>query len=129
MIHHEWSTTIPLAMGNNIINVTSYGGGLVGRDSITVTRIPDITPPTVWIDFYTCTLVRGSPHVVRGAASDNIGVVAMSWANLSSGSSGTMPVQSPWTINVALVPGDNIIMVFATDAAGFTGSDTLTVRY
>jgi hypothetical protein len=42
------ATNIPLAMGANSITVTaSDGAGNVGRDTITVTRIPDFTPPTV----------------------------------------------------------------------------------
>ncbi|HEY7758693.1 MAG TPA: Ig-like domain-containing protein [Burkholderiales bacterium] len=39
---------IPLAMGANSITVTADdGAGNIGRDTITVTRIPDTTPPTV----------------------------------------------------------------------------------
>ena len=129
MYTHEWSATIPLVMGDNRITMTSSGGGLIGTDSITVIRVSDRTRPSVWIDYKTCTLVRGSPHLVKGTASDNIGIVSLAWANLSSGASGTMPAQSPWSFYVSLVPGDNTIKVIATDAAGFTGEDTLTVHY
>ena len=46
--HQDWSASIPLAPGSNIISVTATDpDGNLGRAILTVTRTPDSTPPTV----------------------------------------------------------------------------------
>lgn len=45
---HRWQSNIDLALGDNLLTVTaSDPSGNLGRATITVTRTPDITPPTV----------------------------------------------------------------------------------
>ncbi len=44
---HSWGATVPLQMGKNFIRITASSGGNIGRESITVTRIPETTPPAV----------------------------------------------------------------------------------
>ncbi len=38
---------IPLEMGSNLIRVTTWNSGLSGNAEITITRVVDVTPPTV----------------------------------------------------------------------------------
>lgn len=43
-----WNASIPLAVGSNVITVTATDpSDNLGRASLTVTRTPDITPPTI----------------------------------------------------------------------------------
>jgi Bacterial Ig-like domain len=45
---HTWQATIALVAGNNRIKITATDlHGNIGRATVTVTRIPDVTPPTV----------------------------------------------------------------------------------
>ena len=64
-----------------------------------------------------------------GSAADNVGVTSVTWIN-DRGGSGTVSGTDSWTIpNISLREGNNVITVTAHDAAGNTGSDTLTVTY
>jgi N-acetylneuraminic acid mutarotase len=45
---HTWQATIDLVVGNNVITITATDpSGNLGRVTTTVTRTPDVTPPTV----------------------------------------------------------------------------------
>jgi hypothetical protein len=45
---HTWSADVPLTMGQNLITVTATDpSGNVGKASVTVTRVPDVTLPLV----------------------------------------------------------------------------------
>src|SRR6185369_1493638 len=55
---------------------------------------------------------------------------AVTWDNLTTGGKGTAGLTpGAWTASVPMTPGANIIQVTATDAAGRTSSDTITVTY
>jgi hypothetical protein len=43
----HWSVDIPLVVGVNVITMKAEYGSDVGYDTITITRLPDTTPPTV----------------------------------------------------------------------------------
>ena len=47
LCNHTWRATVPLAVGTNVIRVFATDGKRSGSDSITVTRPPDTTPPTI----------------------------------------------------------------------------------
>ncbi|MGI8988008.1 MAG: hypothetical protein ACR2I2_00305 [Bryobacteraceae bacterium] len=65
---------------------------------------------------------------VRGTASDNSGVVNVTWQNTLSGAQGIAEGTSEWTASVIpLYPGTNTIVVRAFDAAGNSGWRSLTV--
>ena len=68
--------------------------------------------------------------IVTGAASDNVGVVSVTWAN-SRGGSGAALGTTSWSAGpIELQMGDNVITITATDAAGNVRTATLTVtRY
>jgi hypothetical protein len=147
----NWTiSAIPLNAGANIITVTA-------RDSqqnqvmqtVTVTRqqasapspptppsqpqppsgTPDTTPPSLTIlspagsTFST----SASSIVVRGAASDNVGVSKVTWSS-STGGSGTATGTANWsTPAITLYVGTTTIVIQASDAAGNTSWRSVVV--
>ena len=66
---------------------------------------------------------------ISGTASDNFAVSLVTWSN-SRGGSGTCTGTSSWSKSaIELYEGTNVIQILAQDAAGNTGTDTLTVTY
>src|SRR6185436_10469777 len=64
-----------------------------------------------------------------GTASDAVGVTQVTWTN-NRGGSGTATGTTAWSVaSVTLQSGVNLLTVTARDAAGNTGSDTLSVTY
>src|SRR5207244_10975394 len=90
----------------------------------------DTTPPTVTITSPTPnpTYATSSASLtLGGTASDNVGVTQVAWAN-TRGGGGTASGTTGWTASgVLLQPGTNVLTVTARDAAGNTGTDTVTV--
>jgi hypothetical protein len=65
-----------------------------------------------------------------GTASDNVGVVSVTWASSRGGSGAAFGTSSWVTGPIDLSMGDNVITITATDAAGNVRTATLTVtRY
>ncbi len=93
---------------------------------------PDITSPTITITTPTSgsTYSTGNSQLnIGGTAADNKAVTLVSWTN-SRGGSGNCSGTSSWSKSgIVLSSGQNVITVTATDAAGNTGTDTLTVTY
>ena len=98
----------------------------------TFTASSDVVPPTVTITSPTSasTYSTGTASLsIGGTADDDVGVVRVAWTN-DRGGSGTCSGTDAWSAGgIALSEGDNVITVTAEDAAGNTGSDTLTVTY
>lgn len=66
---------------------------------------------------------------LSGTASDNVGVSRVTWTN-DRGGSGTATGTTNWSASgVVLLPGINVLTVTASDAAGNTSSDVVTVTY
>jgi len=64
---------------------------------------------------------------LSGTASDNVGVVSVSWINQGNGTSGSASGTTSWSIpSIVLALGVNQIIVTARDAAGNAGGATLT---
>ena len=131
----SWSKSgIVLSSGQNVITVTAKdAAGNTGTDTLTVTYTPpDTTSPTVTITTPTSgsTYSTGNSQLnIGGTASDNVAVTSVSWTN-SRGGSGTCSGTSSWSKSgIVLSSGQNVITVTARDAAGNTGTDTLTVTY
>ena len=107
--------------------------GNTGTDSITVTYTPpDTQDPTVIITVPTSDPGYDSIDseiTLGGSSSDNVGVTQVRWVN-NQGGSGTATGTLMWSADsIPLVCGEhNIITVTAEDAAGNTGTDTLTVN-
>jgi hypothetical protein len=131
----SWSASgIVLQEGVNVITVTAVDAAEnQGEAVLTVTYTPsDATLPQVTIT----SPPSGSTHStnassldIAGSASDEVGVVSVSWSN-DRGGSGVCQGTESWSAgNIALSVGTNQITVTARDAAGNEGSDTLTVIY
>ena len=66
---------------------------------------------------------------IGGTASDANGITQVIWSN-DRGGSGTASGTTSWSVTgISLQPGANVINVTAYDAAGNTGTDTLTTNY
>jgi mono/diheme cytochrome c family protein len=93
---------------------------------------PDATAPSVTVTAPTSAATfatSATPLSVGGSAADNVGVTQVTWSN-DRGGSGTATGTTSWTVNgIALTTGANVITVTARDAAGNSGTDTLTVTY
>jgi parallel beta-helix repeat protein len=123
---------ISLNAGSNLVYVNaSDAAGNVGSDTITVTR--DSTAPTCTITSPTSDSTYSTSVAtldLSGTASDNIDVSTVNWSNAATGASATASGTTSWTITgIALDVGSNLVTVTAHDAAGNTGSDTITVIY
>jgi hypothetical protein len=120
--------------GVNVKIANSYGARIVWVEVAWSYTEPDTTPPACVITLPTSdpTFTTSLPLIgLGGSASDNVGVTSVTWYNAATGGSGTASGTTSWSIttNIPLVPGSNVITVTAHDAAGNTGSDTITVTY
>jgi hypothetical protein len=127
-------SNIPLQPGANIITVTAYdAAGNAGTDTLTVTYAPgDTINPTIAITAPTAATTyatNSTPITLAGTASDNVAVIQVTWSNDRGGSGAAVGTTNWTTPGVVLQPGANVITVTAYDAAGNTGTDTLTVTY
>lgn len=132
---NSWSAAgIPLQSGSNVITVTAVDAASnAATDVLTVTyNAPDTSAPSVAITSPTTGATHtttGATIAIGGTASDNVGVVRVTWSN-SRGGSGTASGTSSWSVTgIALQSGNNVITVTAVDAANNAASDTLTVVY
>jgi hypothetical protein len=75
------------------------------------------------------TYATSTPTIILlGIASDNVEVTSVTWSNAATGSSGPCSGTTSWSkINIALNAGSNVITVTARDAAGNTGTGSITV--
>jgi len=120
--------------GVNVKITDSYGARISWVEVVWSYTEPDTTPPTCTITLPTSnpTFSTSLPMIgLGGSASDNVGVTSVTWYNAATGGSGTASGTTDWgvTSNIPLVSGSNVITVTAHDAAGNTGSDTITVTY
>jgi len=102
-----------------------------GDGGVVVLQEQDIQPPEVFIttpwSLPICTNVTSSVNL-GGGSDDNVGVTAMTWVNNRGGSGQVSPPFDNWYVTgIPLCPGTNVLTVAAFDAAGNSGSDTLTV--
>ena len=131
----SWSVSgIVLLSGQNVLTVTaSDAAGNTSTDTLTVTYTPpDSTLPTVTITTPTSaathTATTATPLSLGGTASDNVAVTQVSWSN-DRGGSGTATGTTSWSVSgIVLLNGQNVLTVTASDAAGNTSTDTLTVK-
>jgi len=133
----SWSVNgIALVVGLNTITISAVdGAGNVGFDTLAVTYSlpPDNVNPTITIQSPTTsssTSTGSSTITLAGVASDNVGVTQVTWSS-SRGISGTATGTTSWNTGPIPIAGGNVqqtITVTARDAAGRTGTDTITVR-
>jgi len=65
--------------------------------------------------------------IVTGFASDDSGVVSVTWTNNRGGAGAALGTSSWATTPIELKMGENILTITATDAAGNARTITLTV--
>lgn len=138
-----YSLSRTVAYGETVssgLNYTQPGNGLedtAGNDLATlsshavVNNSADVTNPTLTITSPTSSPTysqSGSAITVSGTASDNAAVTSVT-AALTGATTGTPSVTgtTSWSLTASLNVGDTVITVTAHDAAGNTGTDTLTV--
>jgi hypothetical protein len=126
----EWSATVPLKAGANVITVTAKDdAGNVSTDTLTI-KTDDEDAPNVKIAAPAATATystNGTSVALGGSASDNVGVTEVRWVN-NRGGNGVAKGTKNWAVNaVALKAGTNVITVTARDAAGNTDTDKITV--
>jgi hypothetical protein len=89
----------------------------------------DTAAPSLTITYpaLSSVLVSASSITLRGTASDNVGVVEVTWSS-SNGHAGTAQGTTQWTAGpIALYLGSNTITVRARDAAGNTSWRSVVV--
>ncbi len=123
----SWETgPITLQPGVNNITVQATGtDGLTGTRTLQVTyasSVRDTTAPSVTITSPRSNVATTSESIViRGTATDNVGVTAVTWFN-SMGASGQVSGMANWeTPQIPLIRGYNSIIIRAFDAAGNVG--------
>jgi hypothetical protein len=136
----SWSAAaIELAPGDNLITVTATDQvGNTATDTITVTYDPQ--PPTVAITAPSSTgtyntavtpvNLSGTAGAFIGSSITPVSVTQVAWTNLTTGGSGVATLGSgTWAASVPLTTGSNGIQVVASDGAGNTAVDSITVVY
>ncbi len=128
----SWTASVPLVPGTNSITIIAWdAAGNTSSTTFTITYTPpDTQAPMVTIDTPTASPTYGTPSTplaLGGTASDNVTVATVAWSNPATGQSGNATGTVSWTASVPLAPGQNVIAVTATDSAGNSGSDTITV--
>src|SRR5213592_3543793 len=130
----SWNTTtVPNGAHTLKASARDAAGNATTSASISViVANADATPPTVAITAPTSNptfSTSTTPLTLGGTASDNVGVTQVTWVN-SAGGSGTATGTTSWTASgIVLQPGANGLTVTATDAAGNTATDALTVTF
>ncbi|MCK4625081.1 MAG: hypothetical protein KAV00_07210, partial [Phycisphaerae bacterium] len=92
-----------------------------------VAPVLDTTPPTLTITPSTDGTTVTTPSItIAGTASDASGIASVTVNDaLASGAADW----STWSAEVTLAEGENTITVVATDTAGNTATDTITITY
>jgi hypothetical protein len=129
-----WAASIPLTSGNNDIEITAEdAAGNTTTATITITYDPaapiiTIITPTTDLS-YTTPL---SPTVLAGTASDDVGLLQVTWSTTAavSPTTGTAMGTDNWSISdLPLAPGPNVITITAEDTVGRTGTARITLIY
>ncbi len=129
----NWRTgTIGLQAGSNEITVTATAAsGAKSSRKLTVSfgGGPDTVAPAITITYPTsAAVVMYSASIsVRGTATDNASVSAVTWS-VSSGKSGNAAGTNFWaTPEIPLLVGTNTVVVRAFDAAGNSSWRSITI--
>jgi hypothetical protein len=123
--------TVPLQLGGNAITILvadAQNATLSRTVTATLAGVTDTVAPLLKITSPAATSVLTSAPSIKlaGTASDNVGVVSVTWTT-STGKSGTATGTANWTAEVPLLVGTNSIVVRASDLAGNTGWRSVTV--
>jgi hypothetical protein len=148
----SWSiASVPLVTGSNTITVTATDSNhRTSTQALEVTRTaavtqpappaappstpptpgtPDVVAPTIAIASPGMSIVQTSqPTItVSGSASDNVGVVKVTWQNTLAGSGAATGTTNWSAASIPLYHGTNTLVLRAYDAAGNSSWRSLTV--
>jgi hypothetical protein len=142
-IHHQWGKCDDV--GTVVIDNSGLTLPLASYENISLDTTPPVTTitgPTSSTTYTAGWSLSGStltgsgdgdPVVVSGTATDNVGVVLVSWAcptaNPASGTATYSAITENWTCNINLAEGSNTVTITSYDGAGYSHDDTLTVTY
>lgn len=122
----------PTTLGTYPVTVTVSDGRQTASRTFTWTVTAETIAPVVTITSPTTAATfsaSAATLTIAGTASDNVGVSRVTWTN-DRGGSGTATGTTSWSVaGVVLLPGTNVLTVTASDSAGNTSSDVLTVTY
>ena len=127
------ASAIALQPGQNVITVTatSSAGG-AGFATITV-MLTDITLPVIKITVPTTSATytsNSSGVVLKGFATDNVGVTSPTWTNNRGGTGTCTIVNGTWTSSkIPLLPGANTLTVTEADTSGNKATANITVTF
>jgi hypothetical protein len=128
------ASQIPLVLGTQTITITASDEA-TNSATTTLDVTYDPAKPTITISSPTVadtTVVTTSTIDIGGSATDNVGVLLVTWVNAATGDSGVASGTTSWTVTgipLAAAPTANPITVIATDVAGNLRSDTIVVFY
>jgi len=126
-----WGT--PTTAGSYVVTVTATDGESTASQTITWTIVSaanDATPPVVTITLPSIAdqaMVGDRFASIGGVATDDSGIVAVTWSN-DRGGSGVATGTDVWLAGVPLYAGRNDITITAVDAAGNRGSASLSIH-
>lgn len=132
---HTGNVSYVLSGGDGTKTVYVWYKDAVGNVSNTASDsiVYDTTAPTVTITSPTSISTYSTANStmnMSGTASDgSSGIGVVTWSS-NKGGSGTASGTSNWSAsNISLSGGDNVITITATDGAGNTNTDSITVTY
>ena len=131
----DWTIpAVPLEVGSNTVRVTARSNsGSEGYSELSVNRLPpDTTAPIVTINQPTVNPIYATASAtlaLMGTATDDRGIVSMSWQNADTGVTGSVDISLWKTTPISLLEGDNNITVRAFDEEGNEGNDAVVVTY
>ena len=135
-----WTAAIYLQTGVNTITVTATDDhGRIAVATIDITFSPEGTAPLISFTTPPGPTAATSTQLfaVAGAATDNVGVTAVTWRNATTRVRGdavdtaVVPAApfSTWTASIPLINGPNVLVATAVDDAGNTVTATVTVTF
>lgn len=142
----NWTASVylvPSPPTNTVTITVTDQHGFTTSTSIDIDFTPENTPPTISISAPSATgsAVSATQLVdVSGKASDNVGVVSVTWKNTTTGVKGAAGLSVPvpavadpnerdWLGTVPLAKGNNVIVVTVVDDAGNKTTSTITISY
>ena len=133
MSRNVTTTPVTTTTESATISFTANGETITGIvTGLGVATTADTTTPTIAVTSPTsgpAYTTASSSLTLQGTASDDVGVTEVTWTN-SRGGSGTATGSTSWTASgVALQSGSNVLTVTARDAAGNTGTASITATY
>jgi hypothetical protein len=111
----NWTTT---DSDTTVLDSTDFNvAGAPQAPTLSITH-----PSTETLTVPNTTILQG----LTGSSSNAVGMIV--WSNRLTHASGTIATSANWSVtDIALAIGDNVILVTATNVAGTTASDSVTV--